>query len=482
MKTNRTSILYAAFLLLAIVLLIVSGCSKENDNTLTAPILSTNVVTGITSTTALGGGNISDDGGAGITSRGICWSTASNPTLADSSGSDGSVGKGNYSCNLFGLTGNTRYYVRAWATNSAGTAYGDTISFTSAYASATTTTMDASNTDTISATLNGIVNANNLSVTITFEYGPDTDYGYSVTALQSPVTGNENTNVSADISGLSEGTTYHFRVRSDNSLGGTEYGSDLTFKTLGEVPDASAEEASNVISVAATLNGTVNANYLSTVVTFEYGTSINYDQTAAALQNPVTGSSASPISADITGLTIQETYHYRIKAVNSLGTTYSDDMTFATHYTLGESYFGGIIFYIDNTGEHGLVCAPEDQSSGIQWYNGSYVLTGATPTAIGTGQANTTAIVNVQGQGSYAAKICSDLVLNGFDDWFLPSKEELILMYNYVPHGDYGYAEYWSSSEGDMNEAWKLGIQTGGADSNYYNKMGAYPVRAARAF
>src|SRR5688572_24421310 len=91
---------------------------------------------------------------------------------------------------------------------------------------------------------------------------------------------------------------------------------------------------------------------------------------------------------------------------------------------VGDNTQGGIVFYVDGTGEHGLVCAPLDQSNSIGWCSGSPVLTNATNTAIGQGASNTTLIVSVQGAGSYAAKICDDLVLDGYDDWFLPSHLE----------------------------------------------------------
>jgi len=96
---------------------------------------------------------------------------------------------------------------------------------------------------------------------------------------------------------------------------------------------------------------------------------------------------------------------------------------------VGQPYQGGIVAYIDETGKHGLIAAPEDQSPGIQWYNGSYIETGATAIAIGTGKSNTEKIIEEQSAGTYAAKLCDDLVLNGYSDWFLPSKDELNELY-----------------------------------------------------
>jgi plastocyanin len=93
--------------------------------------LSTVAVTAITQTTATSGGNITSNGGGTVTARGVVWGTAANPTTANSSTSDG-TGLGIYSSAITGLTANTLYHVRAYATNSAGTAYGNDVSFTTA--------------------------------------------------------------------------------------------------------------------------------------------------------------------------------------------------------------------------------------------------------------------------------------------------------------------------------------------------------------
>ena len=95
----------------------------------TVPTVTTNSISDILSSSAAGGGNITSDGNTDITARGICWSTSHNPTL-DSPHTTDSLGMGSFTSILSGLTPNTTYYVRAYATNSEGTAYGDEVSFT----------------------------------------------------------------------------------------------------------------------------------------------------------------------------------------------------------------------------------------------------------------------------------------------------------------------------------------------------------------
>jgi len=149
-------------------------------------------------------------------------------------------------------------------------------------------------------------------------------------------------------------------------------------------------------------------------------------------------------------------------------------------FSVGEEYGGGIIFYLDGTGEHGLVAATSNQSTSADWgCDGTYI--SGTGTALGTGKANTTVIVNGCNTAGIAARICDDLVLNGYDDWFLPSKDELNLLYQKRSIvGGFTDGWYWSSSETSSLKAWLVHFPSGNTKED--SKFLQYGVRAVRTF
>jgi uncharacterized protein (TIGR02145 family) len=382
------------FLTLMVLSAFLIGCKKEK-----VPIVSTNSVSTITATTAICGGNITDDGGATIISRGVCWSNGITPTVADNKTSDG-AGAGNYSSNMTGLNGGSVYYVRAFATNSAGTGYGMVMSFTTLGQSPIPTVAAATNLSTTGATLNGAVNPNYLSTVVTFEYGATISYGSTTTATQSPVTGSANTNVSADITGLTPGgSTYHFRIKAVNSLG-TTYSNDKTFSTLGQAPTATTQQATNVNTSSATLNGSVNANYMPTVVTFEYGTTTAYGNTITATQSPINGNSSTNVNINITGLAVATTYHYRVKTENSLGTNYGSDLTFTTLgqvpsiSTLAATNITTVAAQLNGTVNANYLSTVVTFEYGITTAYGNTVSATQSPV---TGSSNTNVNVNISG-------------------------------------------------------------------------------------
>ncbi len=158
-------------------------------------------------------------------------------------------------------------------------------------------------------------------------------------------------------------------------------------------------------------------------------------------------------------------------------------------YAIGDNYQGGKIAYILQSGDpgyiagqtHGLIAAASDQSTGAQWGCFGTAIPGADGIALGTGNQNTIDIMAGCATAGIAARLCGDLVLNGFSDWYLPSKEELNKLYiNRVAVGGFSSASYWSSSEIDNDNAWLQNFNDGAQvvdpkDDTYY-------VRAVRAF
>ena len=132
--------------------------------------------------------------------------------------------------------------------------------------------------------------------------------------------------------------------------------------------------------------------------------------------------------------------------------------------------------------QHGFIAAPFDQSTSIVWWNASFLSTGALGATLGAGFANTSSIISSQGAGNYAANVCYELVLNGYSDWFLPSRDELNKLYiNRVLIGGLNGINYWSSSEVNATHVWGHTFPTGYQDNSYY-KASTASVRAMRVF
>ena len=154
-------------------------------------------------------------------------------------------------------------------------------------------------------------------------------------------------------------------------------------------------------------------------------------------------------------------------------------------YSIGDNGpAGGKVFYLsDTSGFHGLEAAPIDQSGGIQW-GCSGTLVGASGTAVGTGKANTAAINAVCGNGT-AAQVAASYSLNGFTDWYLPSKDELNLLFQQETIvGGFTRMYYWSSSEAFLGNSWfqYFDAQSLSGIQNSNPKGSAMAVRAIRSF
>ncbi len=163
---------------------------------------------------------------------------------------------------------------------------------------------------------------------------------------------------------------------------------------------------------------------------------------------------------------------------------------------IGENFAGGIIFYLDSGGCHGLIAAPYDQAPLSRWENGIFIFTTLANTdGIGAGQGNTKQIVYKQephdGNVPYAAKLCNNTVIGAYTDWYLPSKYELNLMYYAIGQGatapnfnigNFPEAWYWSSTEADSANAWRQAFYVGLGWQRKFEKYYDFRIRAIRSF
>lgn len=221
---NPISDRFIGYLLILIPFFLLA-CQKEQE-----PVVTTNPVSNLTKTIATSGGTIVDEGSSGVIARGVCWSTRTEPTVTDYFLNNGSGG-GSFLSQVTVLYEDTVYYVRAWATNSYGTGYGEAVPFRSAGDLPLAGTAHATGITATTASLQAQVNAGNLLTEVSFEYGPTSEYGNTVSVAEGPVHGTGDVPVQADIAGLTMAEVYHFRVKADNALG-TTYGKDVAFATL----------------------------------------------------------------------------------------------------------------------------------------------------------------------------------------------------------------------------------------------------------
>ncbi len=157
----------------------------------------------------------------------------------------------------------------------------------------------------------------------------------------------------------------------------------------------------------------------------------------------------------------------------------------AGKHFIGEHFGGGIIFYLDKTGRHGLIATSADFEEPATWSRKD-TLNGAKDTALGAGAANSVKIYNIQGYpefetDSYAALECLELNINGYQDWYLPSLNELNKMYQSKDIlGGFQPFSYWSSSEFNRTKAWYVNF--GNGSQALQIKTASYSLRPARKF
>ncbi len=296
------------------------------------PTVTTTAITGIATTTATGGGTITTDGGSSITARGICWSTAADPTTADIHTNDG-TGTGAFTSSLSGLTPGTTYHVRAYAVNSEGTAYGSDVQFI-------TNGMPVLSLPTVgNYTPDGICTSIASVAGIVFSDGGSevTARGICWSTAANPTLADTCTNdgtgtgiFTGALTGLTPLTTYYVRAYATNSVG-TQYGTGEPFTTLGApvLPTVLTGPVVEITRTTASGRGTVTSYGCSAVTAKGICWSLGADPTTADICTDE-GAGMAAFTSFITGLTPSTTYHVRAYAGSAVGTAYGDDLTFTT--------------------------------------------------------------------------------------------------------------------------------------------------------
>jgi len=413
--------------------------SGRNGNLL--PTLATTAATSITSTSADSGGNISSNGGSDITFKGICWSTVSNPTIANSKTSISGPVIGSFTSSLTGLTTGTTYYVRAYATNIVGTGYGNQVTFkTNSVPVLSRTNVTASTTPTRiywyldnsggqQITVHGLCWTKIGTPTISDNFST---YGYipSVSEVNLYLS---STKFYDDVQ-TESGIYYKIRPYATNSIG-TGYGPEITVIKPAP-PVLTTTAASSIKPVSAISGGNITSDGGSSVTTRGVVWSTVSSPTISSYLGITTnGSGTGAFTSTITGLSPSTIYYVRSYATNSKGTSYGNEISFTTsdlsELQIGDLYGGGIVAYIYRFGDVGYV---EGETHGLI--------------------AQLSDLNRYTWSDAYNYALMSNV--GGFNNWHLPTFDELKWLYwnigpgNALGLGNIGNFElyhYWSQTD-----------------------------------
>ncbi len=305
------------------VTLIIIGCKKENP-----PSVSTSAVSEITLSSAKAGGNVMSDGGAEVTSRGVAWSKTQLPTTSNQFTSDG-PGMGDFTSTLTGLEEGTSYYVRAYATNSEGTSYGQETSFTTSASSIASLTTAEVTAITLNSAVTGgnITNDGMLQIT-----ARGVAWG---TSTNPTIEGNHTSDGSgtgqftSDLTGLLEGTTYYIRAYATNSKG-TAYGNEISFKSESAgMPTVTTMAVTNLSPTTGISGGNITGDGGATVTArgVVWGTSPG---PTTANNRTTNGQGTGSFTSTLSGLTNGTVYYVRSYATNKAGTAYGNELKIIT--------------------------------------------------------------------------------------------------------------------------------------------------------
>ena len=294
---------------------------------------------------------------------------------------------------------------------------------------------------------------------------------------------------------LSGNTTYYWKVVAKDENGASSESTKWSFSTLNNAPalvtltfpDNEASDAA--LDATLTWEASIDPDGDAVIYDVYFGTDVA-PATIVSVDQP--GLSYTP------SLSIGTTYYWKIVAKDpNGGTSESAIWSFTAKIQIGDFYQGGVVFYLDETGKHGLVCPIINQSPPSPDVHGGWGcangvnIDGADATVIGTGLQNTLDIIAACPTVGIAAEICASLTLNGYEDWYLPSLDELKAMrqqrniiteYALANGGEEFVAHYYYSSS-ESTGAYAFAIYWPNGNTNQVGKANYnYPFRAVRAF
>lgn len=480
--------------LILIGILTFIGCTKEYDFGGIKNAVKTVGFNNVTQTSVEVSGSVDTAYGTTLSNTGICYSFKVNPTIDGLSKKSITANLGAFSCTLKYLSPSTTYFARAFATNDDGTAYGKLVTFTTLAATVPiiSSTTAPNLVTTTTAKTGGIISDSGASNVIS--------RGVCYSSIANiPTIANTKTNDGSGIGsfvsflfGLSANTTYYIRAYATNDVG-TAYGDVKSFSTTtATIPNGITTTTPSIITQTTASSGGSIGDDGGAEITMK-GVCWSNTTSMPTISNSKinNGTGIASFSSSLNSLIANTTYFVRAYALNSVGVGYGNTITFTTlpHLVLGQSYQGGIIAYIYVAGDsgyiagetHGLITTTLNQSAGAQWGCSGTSITG-TNLALGTGLANTTAIVSGCSSITSAAVLCNNLTTNGYSDWYLPSRDELNKIYiNKVIIGGFNNSSYWCSSQVSTTTAWSINFSTGIASSTTSKTSSLY-VRGTRKF
>jgi uncharacterized protein (TIGR02145 family) len=329
------------------------GTAYGNEITLTtlsgSVTITTNSVTSIQALSALSGGYISSDGGAPVTVRGACWSTSTGPTVNDFKTTSGS-GTGSFSSSLTSLSASATYFVRAYATNSTGTYYGNELTFTTQSGVATVTTTAVTSIMAQAASSGGSITSDGGSAITARGVCWSTLTGPTVNDFKT-TNGSGTGTFSSSLAGLNASTTYYIRAYATNAVG-TWYGGELVFTTQSGVASLTTTAATAVMAQTATSGGMITSDGGSAITARGvcWSTAPNPTINDSKTSN---GSGTGSFTSNLSGLSSSTTYYVRAYATNAVGTWYGNAISFTTQsgiVSLATTAATNISFYTATSG------------------------------------------------------------------------------------------------------------------------------------